>query len=586
MGKTLEIKWERAEDKRSTFPDLHHGVELAREVVAEKASSNDIASRVDSMTNLAHRLHREYFAFVTEGLLPPGMVDGQPILDEAIALLEESMSIGDSRLIDGPSNTLAFIMYIREFPPEYWAGMLSRCEVILRKSLDVLQELWDISSQQDQHDNVATFYGISRYAAAAALQNNSASLYVRRERLRDLEELRDELISSIEGASPSRIPTRDEALLLADTRDIVVVNITDLRSDAIIISKGEISVVNLPEIDEEDLSRRSWEIQTLLAKADDEEDTFSELHKHLSSFLSHLYKSLARPVLSKLGYSQPHSASGALPHICWIPTGILCLYPVHAAGLGLHKQTDVMSTVMSSYASSVTSLWHLQQRLRQSGGAQGGSEPPKDEKQVCIVSMPQTRNRQPLELSAREVEVIEGSFPNTTTLTNASTQAVLSAMAKEPPILHLSCHGEVDYDWPLQSNLLTEDWQIDPLTVSKLQLLNLGKSRLAYLSACFTANAGVENQQDESVHLAGALQLAGFSNVIGAAWYVGEQASLEVMTRFYHHLARANMDAGWSRVATEALHFAVLDFRETTRTAGNRGRGDPVTWAPFMAFTC
>jgi CHAT domain-containing protein len=116
---------------------------------------------------------------------------------------------------------------------------------------------------------------------------------------------------------------------------------------------------------------------------------------------------------------------------------------------------------------------------------------------------------------------------------------ILSAMKTEPALSHFSCHGEVDYDSPLQSKLLTADWEVNPLNVNQIQLRYLEKPQLAYLSACFTAHGGVENQLDESVHLAGALQHAGFPNIIGSAWYVGEEALLAVVQRLYTLLGQS-----------------------------------------------
>jgi CHAT domain-containing protein len=84
------------------------------------------------------------------------------------------------------------------------------------------------------------------------------------------------------------------------------------------------------------------------------------------------------------------------------------------------------------------------------------------------------------------------------------------------------------------------------------------------------------------IHLAGALQLAGFPNVVGSLWYVGQEAAFAVVERFYQRLCQSEKELG--RFTAEALHFAVLDFRETTRTAGNRMKGDPVSWAPFVHF--
>lgn len=202
--------------------------------------------------------------------------------------------------------------------------------------------------------------------------------------------------------------------------------------------------------------------------------------------------------------------------------------------------------------------------------------------EVTVISMPETANRPSLDLSSDEAAAITRSFPDSEILPTPSTEDVLAAIARQPQIVHFSCHGEVDYDQPLLSKLLTKNWQTSPLTVAQLQVLDIEKSRLAFLSACFTANAGVEYMQDEGNHLAGALHLAGFPNVVGSSWYVGEAAALDVANRFYEELAKGKGTS--SKEVAKALHFAVMDFRETTRTAGNRLRGNPVSWAPFLHF--
>lgn len=234
-----------------------------------------------------------------------------------------------------------------------------------------------------------------------------------------------------------------------------------------------------------------------------------------------------------------------------------------------------MNRIISSYAPSLSSLVRLHRREKKEKYTDEPNE-------AVIVSMPETAGRSSLDLSTDEAAAIAQIFPKSTLLKSQTTEQVLSAIAKQPHIVHFSCHGEVDYSQPLLSKLLMSNWKTSPLTVADLQMLNIKRSQLAFLSACFTANAGVENMQDEGNHIAGALHCAGFPNVVGSSWYVGELAALEVTRRFYEELVKAGEN--WTKDVAKALHFAVMDFRENTRTAGNRMRGDPVSWAPFLHF--
>jgi hypothetical protein len=376
-------------------------------------------------------------------------------------------------------------------------------------------------------------------------------------------------------------------VMLAEYGDIVVINITDLRSDAIIISKGNIRALHLPDLNEEKLSEASWEIQTRLARETDQEEVFHDLHEGLLEFLRGLWKNLAKPVLDDLGYRNRPRQSEIWPHVWWIPTGILSLYPIHSAGLALHKQANVMNRVISSYAPALKALYFA--RSREKEARSKSKQNSEDEKSTgaslaaAVITMHETPARQTLEFSENEVDVVKAFLPNSQVLSQPTTQEVLNLMRRGLPIVHFSCHGEINYDYPSQSALLTIDWENNPLTVGSLQLLNIKTSQLAYLSACFTANAGLESLQDEMIHLAGALQIAGFPNVVGSLWYVGQEAALAVVKRFYERLCKDKRELN-SRLIAEALHFALLEFSETTRTAANRMKGDPVSWAPFVHF--
>ncbi|EPE37121.1 hypothetical protein GLAREA_09284 [Glarea lozoyensis ATCC 20868] len=627
LGLAYQIKW----DQRRDLESLATSVALGREVLDQLPKDADTDARIAALSNLSFRLQRVYLCYVVDEELPTGMesLDGETLLDDALEHLSESALLHGERTLSVPENILTFVMYIRNFPVSYRGAMLGRCANVLRIGVKIIKDYCSVASQEDQRDCLSTFYGISRYATSAALQSgetpyqalqlleegrtvaltlqeeiadadtitlhdesladeysealhtfrasftNQVSFHERKSGMERLAKLQDRIrqIPGILGG-PERLSER-LLLEMAQDRDIVVVSLTDLRSDAILITKAGLRVVPLPSLDEWQLSEDSWEIQTGLATEEDQEEVFHDLHANLSKLLRDLWRNLVNPVLRDLGHLQTLSKSDSWPRIVWIPTGILCLYPIHAAGLGLHKEANAMNRVISSYASSLSSLLRLHENEGRGASLDGPTK-------VAIMAMPETVDRQPLDLSLQEAAAITRAFPDSELLVNRTTEDVLEVIARQPQIVHFTCHGEVDYDQPLLSKLLTRDWQTSPLTVAQLQVLNIERSRLAFLSACFTANAGVENMQDENNHLAGALHRAGFPSIVGSLWYVGEEAALEVTRRFYEELAKEEQE--WPEHVAKALHFAILDFRETTRTAGNKMRGDPVSWAPFSYF--
>ncbi|KAG0276376.1 hypothetical protein BGZ95_007622 [Linnemannia exigua] len=588
LGMSYQFQWDRCTRwEERNYNDLDRSLELGWEVVAMmkglSSKSNASNAVVAALSNLSFRLQRAYLCYIKDGSLPLAtrVPNGEYLLDQAVDLLAESTAIPKTEPLSVPTNTLAFVSYIKDFPDDYRGYILGRSSICLNRSVYTLEQLCVVAAEEDRRNNLTLFYGISRYAAAAHLQLNRgpfAALQIlekgrgianatlqeenmNKEVLADvnpdfarryidaLQALKDNRFNNApyhERSEPHEIilgarkkllgmpgvfhPPKDlcveEMMSLAEKEDIVLVNITNLRSDAIIIRKGSIHTVDLPNLDEEVLSEKSWEIQTRLAKETQDEHTLSELQKLLTEFYRHLWKSLVKPVLTFLGYTSSPASSERWPHIRWIPTGVLCLYPIHAAGLSLNKPDNTMNRVISTYATSLSSLYHIRQQQGVLSGAtkQPGNEhtPGFENSSVLVISMPDTMDQQPLTLSSMEAAAIATIFPSTQTLTGSKTQDVLTELAAEPKIVHFSCHGTVDYDFPSQSLLLTSDWKTDPLTTARLQALSSksskahSESRLAFLSACFAANGGVENQQDENIHLASSMQHAGFSNVVGS----------------------------------------------------------------------
>jgi hypothetical protein len=85
--------------------------------------------------------------------------------------------------------------------------------------------------------------------------------------------------------------------------------------------------------------------------------------------------------------------------------------------------------------------------------------------------------------------------------------------------VHLACHGSVNPTDPLRTALHLYD---GPLTVAEIAARDLSHAEIAYLSACHTA-VGNWELADEAIHLAAALQIAGFRQVIAALWSVSDE---------------------------------------------------------------
>ena len=87
-------------------------------------------------------------------------------------------------------------------------------------------------------------------------------------------------------------------------------------------------------------------------------------------------------------------------------------------------------------------------------------------------------------------------------------------------IAHFSCHGVSTIN-PADSHLLlvkerTEE--VDRLRVKDVAAPKLRGARLAFLSACSTAESTSSDLVDEVTHIVSSFHIAGFAHVIGTLW--------------------------------------------------------------------
>jgi CHAT domain-containing protein len=146
----------------------------------------------------------------------------------------------------------------------------------------------------------------------------------------------------------------------------------------------------------------------------------------------------------------------------------------------------------------------------------------------------------PLRYSKKEVREIHQLFGGDTFLDNAATKHTFMKQANRYGILHLTMHGVLDVNNPLQSALVfaqdstTQDSTAHLLTVAELYATPL-KAGLAVLSACNTGN-GVLKRGEGIMSLARAFAFSGCQTTVMSLWSIPDESTSEIMLSFYKYL--------------------------------------------------
>ncbi|MGI5162966.1 CHAT domain-containing protein [Spirillospora sp. CA-253888] len=346
-----------------------------------------------------------------------------------------------------------------------------------------------------------------------------------------------------------------------DRGPVCVVNVSTIRSDAIVIDRGELRVVPLPALTVDSLAARTDAFVGAIGGPD--------AAAALSAVLEWLWDDLAEPVLSALGIDGSQSPP---PRVWWCPTGPLTLLPVHAAGYhGARRRPEhgsapaVAERAVSSYTPTLAAL------LRSRRAPDRTARPVRLLAVGLAAAPPYMAGRSPLPHVPEEIEAVAGRFAGRSTVRTeegATRDAVLELLPRHA-WAHLACHGRQDPERPALGGLFLYD---APLRIGDIGALDHDGAELAYLSACDTAVGGAY-LSDEAVHTAAAFHHAGYRHVVATLWSLRDGTAAEVADRFYQGLTReGGPDAG--RSAT-ALHDAVRELAE-------RHPDDPLRWATFL----
>jgi hypothetical protein len=379
-------------------------------------------------------------------------------------------------------------------------------------------------------------------------------------------------------------PSAAELTRQAGHGPVALLNISQFRSDAIVVSADGITGVALPGLRRDTVVGKITAFYEALNQAGSAAATGPQrqaAQQTIAGTLEWLWDAAAEPVLAALGLTGPPAAGAPWPRLWWAPGGLLGSLPVHAAGYhraGAPGPADtVLDRVVSSYTPTIRTLAYARERAARDRPGPGDGP----EATALVVAMPVTPGLPPLRFVAQEVNYLRQRIPDAdvylesdvVTERTPTRERVLALMTRAP-IAHFACHGSNDPVDPARSQLYLHDHAEHPLTVAALSALDMKQAQLAYLSACGTALNRNPHLADEAIHLTAAFQLTGFARVIGTLWPIDDLISASVADSFYGGLQDGGTALDLTRAAT-ALHHAQRKARTALPDL-------PSLWAPYI----
>jgi tetratricopeptide (TPR) repeat protein len=369
-----------------------------------------------------------------------------------------------------------------------------------------------------------------------------------------------------------RGPTAEEMKSISHDGNIIIVNVTTIRSDAIVISSDGFSFVSLPCMIAG--QAQSWVNENFDAALQNKR---GKKNKAYLKFLRWLWNGCVKPILIELDHNAQPSPEN-LPRVWWIGTGLASSFPFHAArdtSAGPFENT--FSRVLSSYTPSIKALMYSRGRFPRSDLS---NELPS---KLLMVTMAKTPGACELDGVEDETSAIERALKGLAHI-NALDQPDAATVLRQIhhcDIAHFACHGISDMIDPSQSGLLLKTATVKPkqdlLTVRALFKHNYQQARIAYLSACSTAENRAKGLVDEVLHVVSGFQIAGFRHVIGCLWPADDGVCVEVARSFYAELCKSGTLDYTDRAVSMALHKAVLEISMSVEY-GKR----PLHWAPYI----
>ena len=251
-----------------------------------------------------------------------------------------------------------------------------------------------------------------------------------------------------------------------------------------------------------------------------------------------------------------------------VPDGSLCLAPFSALSTSIHIRTVPSLTSLRLITDCPEDCKSVEEALLVGDPYLGNVKDPKYSQ---------------LPYAKEEVEMI-GEILNIPPLTGteATKEEVLKRISSAA-LVHIAAHGrketgeialapnpgwERHYDRSSRSKAKKKSPKEDDymLKMSDVQAVKL-RAKLVVLSCCHSGRGEIKSEG--VVGIARAFLAAGTRSVLASLWAISDQATMEFMKSFYHHLRDG-------KTASVALHQAMKSLRESEQFCAVK------YWAPFV----
>ena len=291
----------------------------------------------------------------------------------------------------------------------------------------------------------------------------------------------------------------------------------------------------------EDRSLELARDKRLIANTSPQNDRQSQLLDLQSSALSTLYDTIIEPIQDLLSGSE----------LIFIPEGSLCLAPF--AAFQSPDSKYLCESFKIRVAPSLTSLKMI-------------ADCPVDHHHksgALLVGDPLTE-LQPLPSAREEVGMIGQMLGSTPLIGEQATKDEVLRRLCSVALVHIAAHGNMETgEIALASNEGVKTVILTMRDVLRVQM----RARLVVLSCCHSALG--EIKAEGVVGIARAFLGAGARSVVVSLWAIDDEATLEFMKNFYHHLLEG-------KNASEALNQAMNCMRESEEFSAVK------YWAPFV----
>ncbi|MFE2582733.1 CHAT domain-containing protein [Streptomyces sp. NPDC059378] len=453
---------------------------------------------------------------------------------------------------------------VRLGDPERAAALLEQGRgILLAQSLDARTDISDLARRHPERAARLTALMTERSAEPSGLPTETRPSRVpalgtgraaerRQAATLELDRLLDEIRRDPQDAGFLRPPEPAELRAAAQDGPVVLVNVSQYGSHALLVRPAAVEAVPLPGLDafrsEQRVRAFYSALETVRSRAPAERRR--EAESAITEVLGWLWDTVAHPVLRALGLDRPPTPGTPPPRLWWSATGPLGMLPLHAATRPAPgPRLAVLDLVTSSYTPTLRALAHA--RRRAAGTASGPA---------LAVCMARTPGHRDLPGSADELRLLGEVFKDALTALSGADARRTDILSELPghAFAHFACHAVADPAAPSAGRLLVHDHRHRPLTVTDVIALDLPRAELAFLSACETARTGPA-LVDESIHLGSAFQIAGFRQVVATLWPVSDRRAVHLARTVYEAVARA----GTTAVVPTALHETVRRWRDT-----------------------